>query len=347
MATIMKILVAGIVLLTSLSSTFGQTPIEQASKTVDDLNEELADIGVEYTDSVRTHNQQYLDRVDTLLLALTASLEESRKAAVQQDLLDKALKLQDLIEQYSQWIDSDTEPTISKAKRSRKDPAELTFERELTIAKRERERAIKGLDAKLLKDGTQFRDAALVSLEKLRVESMKIDSIDQAKSIRELAAKVKEMDLALPLPSTDEKPAETTKEAAENAVGECVIVIPPISNSTSRKQVTIPRDVRRVEISFFGPTTPESQKTNYPGSEGSLRINNKLVVIFVQSYKWRDAKTYTLSMLFDGSEINSRKESSTRQAIDVSKLVKAGETISVSYGNRQKAAKGVRFYFYK
>lgn len=342
-----KVLAAGLFLLTSLSPTFGQPPIEQAVKIVDDLNEELADIGVEYTNSVRTLDQKYLDRVETLLLALIASLEESRKAAVQQDLLDKALKLQDLIEKYSLWIDSDTEPTISKEKRSRKDPAELAFDRELAIAKRERERAIKSLDGKLLKDGTQFRDAALVSLEKLRVESMKIDSIDQAKSIRELAAKVKEMDLALPLLPTDEKPAETTKQPAEDAVGECVAVIPPISNSSSRKQVTIPMDARRVEISFFGPSTPESQKTNYPGWDGILRINDKLVVTFVRSYKWRDGKKYTLSVLFDGSEINSRKESTTQQAIDISKLVKPGETISVSYGNRQDSLKGVRFYFYK
>lgn len=325
----------------------GQSPIEKASQSVNELHESLSDLGIAYSDAVRKLDQQYLDRVETLLTALASSLEDSRKEAVQKDLLDKALKLRELIDQYAKWIDDmETEPTIPKPKATRKLPAEIVFERELAIAKRDRERAVKNLDVSLLKDSGLLRDATLGTLENLRVDAMKLDNIDQAKTVRDLAAEVKAIDLSMPFEANVKATNPEMPKGAEKTVGECVVVIPPVK-STTKKTVTIPKDVKKVEASFFYESTPEHAKSRFPGYKGILRVNDKLVIGFARKYQWKDGKSHSTYLVFDGVEMNTRHEATLQGAIDITSLVKPGETVNVTYGNGQRTPLGVRFYFHK
>lgn len=317
-----------------------------AALIVADFDDSLTVLAIEYDDATDKLEQTYINRVDLQIAKLIDSLEDSRKAAVQKDNLDKALALQSLIEKYSAWLDDDEsmeEITAAPPRTKRKEPSELLFNREVASARRERDLETKKLKDRLFRNATHLRDEAVKSLESLRMEAMKSDNLNEAKQLRDQIESLKKRDLTIPIENP--KPPQQIVVAESPEKPETHDVIRPISNTQASASATIPSDVARVEAAFFYAEN-RTHISRSPGFRGVLRINGKRVVSYTKKYTWTDGKSYSVSTVFDGSKVDTRLESKNG-SIDISSLIKPGDVVSISYGHKQQSAIGVRLLYYK
>lgn len=341
--------VLAIVCLWSLPvSAQDQSLLEEASNQVIEYEASLDKFGIDYHDAIKKLDQGHIEQAEALLVDLTASLEKARKEAMERDQLDEALRIRGLIDKYAQWLVADSEPeATNNNKPQKRHSAELAFERGLLLSKRKMESDVKKLNATMLKDASDLRDETIKKLEKLRVEAMRMDDLEQAKSIRDHVEAIKKTDLKTVIFSSEKKTEDQKQGANVPSIGELVVIIPPIGNTTTQRTFVVPKDVKKVEASFFSASTPNDAKSKHPGYKGILRINQKLIIAFIRKYRWRDGTDQILALAIDGSEVNSRIPASTAGAIDITDIAKPGETVSVSYGNGQLTGIGVRFYLHR
>ena len=305
-------------------------------------------LGIEYFEELKHLDQSQQELTDDLLSDFHDSLELARKAAMQQDNLNRALAMKSLIDYY--FSESDI-PNIPKAdKAAKKDPIELAFERKLAITKRERDLAGKSLSVKLLRRGEAVRNEALKSLETLRSSAMKADNLDEAKQIQDQITSLKKLDLSEPIHEEPAKPAlkpiDNLPSAAPARVS-CVVVIAPIANTSQQQTIEIPNDVSKVEASFFTNGTPETSVSRYPSYLGKLTVNSTTVVRYKRKYIWSDGQTHNTAVCMDGKEINTRLSESVKGTVDITSLTPPGKSCTITYSNNNKTPTGVRFYLYR
>ena len=316
------------------------------------LNASLADLCTKYLDEAKKIDQKFFDRSEKALQSFLSSLESARKAAMIEDKLDKAIEFDELKTQYatwSSWNSFSESKAIAKKDRKKEQPLLLDFQKMVESIIAERTLSIQTLDKQFLGKANAKRNEFLDSYEAFRLKAMKADDLSQAKLIREEIKRVKEMEITVP--STDEiEPAEElpTQDAGKRKEAtECVTVLKPIGRSGQTK-ILIPADVVRVEVAFFAnDSQPEMQRSRYPGFQGTLRVNEKLVIAFSRKYKWHDGKTYTLSVAFDGSDVNTRDPATETGAFDVTSLVEPGKECTVVFSHGQRSPVGVRLFFYR
>ena len=304
-------------------------------------------LGIEYVEALKKLDQGHQELTDDLLSDVQESLEEARKTAMQQENLNRALAMQALLDKYLGQNDTNKPKQDTSEK---KDPIEIAYERKLTIAKRDRDMSAKSLASKLLRQGEVLRNDAIKSLETLRSDAMKADNLHDAKQTQDQIVSLKNLDLSEPV---HEAPGQVASKSLDKPAAPaqsrvtCVVVIAPIGNTKQTQTFEIPKDVIKVEVSFFVQGAPDTSLSRYPSYRGRLTVNNTSVVRYSKQYKWSDGKTYNVAVCMDGKEINTRDNESVKGAVDISSLAPPGKPCSVSYSNNNRTPTGVRFYLYR
>ncbi len=185
----------------SLSSTENVKP--EWAKLTASLDVSLADLSAKYVKAFRKIDQKFEDQSEPALRFFLSSLENSRKLAMRDDELDKAIEFGELKKQYENWSNSSPiseESTTSKRGR-KKEPLLEDFRKKVDTLNLERTLSIQTLDNQFLDRAYAKRTETVESIDLLRLQAMKSDNMAEAKLIRDELNRIKKMDLDVPDPS--------------------------------------------------------------------------------------------------------------------------------------------------